>query len=75
MGLPWRHLNSVIAALPHKKSTLADVITIPADVFDLNNLKELVSLMGLGSHSYQIRREIIIISSSSFLEQLIQSKL
>ncbi|GAB2278338.1 hypothetical protein Dimus_013021 [Dionaea muscipula] len=63
IGLPWRHLNSVIAALPHQKSTLADVITIPADVFDLNNLKELVS--------YEAWRSLLSDQERNYLKQFL----
>ncbi|GAB4848621.1 hypothetical protein Ancab_003327 [Ancistrocladus abbreviatus] len=42
IGISWRHLTSV-ASVPRDKTVLADVLTLPKDVFNLKKLMEILS--------------------------------
>ena len=43
IGLSWRHLRPFTDSTIHYHRVLADVLTLPHEIFDLENLKEVLS--------------------------------
>lgn len=43
IGISWRELTPLLDYLPHNRSILADVYTLPNEIFEFENLSEVLS--------------------------------
>ncbi|CAO2821894.1 unnamed protein product [Amaranthus hypochondriacus] len=43
IGISWRHLSPFVPSAPCSNAKLADVVTVPRDIFELNDLSQVLS--------------------------------
>ncbi|GMH06890.1 hypothetical protein Nepgr_008730 [Nepenthes gracilis] len=74
IGISWRHLTSCITCPPRKNNILADIVAIPKDIFELKDLKELLSLQVWKSHLTEKERKYLMqfLPEGSEPEQVVQ---
>ncbi|XP_052189650.1 uncharacterized protein LOC127799556 isoform X3 [Diospyros lotus] len=61
IGLAWRDLIPFVDYVPHSHNILTDVLAIPSEIFDLENLKEVLSFEFLpeGAQTHQVVKELL----------------
>ncbi|KAL3813942.1 hypothetical protein ACJIZ3_015210 [Penstemon smallii] len=59
IGIPRRHLNPFIETNPHGNNALADVFTVPQEIFELKNLSAVLSYEVWMSHLSEKERSFL----------------
>ncbi|KAK6267064.1 hypothetical protein QUC31_017901 [Theobroma cacao] len=77
IGLSRRHLRPVIDSAPHYHRVLADVLTLPHETFDLENLTEVLSYEVWQNHLSENERNLLMqfLPTGTDKEQVLQALL
>ncbi|KAK6912909.1 hypothetical protein RJ641_022510 [Dillenia turbinata] len=59
IGISWRDLSAFIPGIPHRGNTLADVFSIPPEIFGLENLREVLSFEVWQNHLSENERNLL----------------
>ncbi|XP_052180176.1 uncharacterized protein LOC127793480 isoform X2 [Diospyros lotus] len=60
IGLAWRDLIPFVDYVPHSHNILTDVLAIPSEIFDLENLKEVLSFEVWQTHLSENERNYLL---------------
>ncbi|TYJ08407.1 hypothetical protein E1A91_A11G072700v1 [Gossypium mustelinum] len=60
IGLSWRHLRPFTDSTVHYHKVLADVLTLPHEIFDLENLKRVLSYQVWQTHLSENERNLLM---------------
>ncbi|KAJ8451986.1 hypothetical protein Cgig2_016567 [Carnegiea gigantea] len=63
IGMSWRHLRSFVPTAPCSNTKLADVLTVPTEVFQLNDLTGIVS--------YEVWQSLLTEKERGYLSQFL----
>ncbi|XP_019427423.1 PREDICTED: uncharacterized protein LOC109335725 isoform X3 [Lupinus angustifolius] len=60
IGISWRHMKPYVSSVSKDHNVLADVFTIPEEIFDLDNLSEVLSYEVWKTHLSENERNLLM---------------
>ncbi|CAL0299264.1 unnamed protein product [Lupinus luteus] len=60
IGISWRHMKPFVSSVSKDHNVLADVFTIPEEIFDLDNLSEVLSYEVWKTHLSENERNLLM---------------